>query len=111
MFGPFGHCFACRTVARRLHLPLVPVLPMRLCPVPGPLYAVLLGYKESPVTEARCRFGRGLRELLCSALREHGACVVAASGGPLDLALPVPSSSRPGGAFCGHVHSWSVKAY
>jgi predicted amidophosphoribosyltransferase len=71
--------------------------------VPGPLYAILLGYKESPVTEARCRFGRCLRELLCRALLEHRACLAAVSDGPLDLVLPVPSSSRPGGAPLGRV--------
>jgi hypothetical protein len=71
--------------------------------MPGPLYDVLLGYKESPVTEARGRFGRSLRELLCRSLMEHRACVAAVSGGPLDLVLPVPSSSRPGGAPLGRV--------
>ena len=57
-------CFACRLVARRLGLPLAPVVPVRLCPLPSPLYAVLLGYKESPVAEARLRFGAIVRALL-----------------------------------------------
>jgi hypothetical protein len=81
-----------------LNLPLAPVIPAHLCPVPGPLYTVLMGYKESPVAEARRRF-TGLLEDLCRAfLAAHRACVVTAIGGPVDLVLPVPSSSRPGRA-------------
>ena len=57
-------CFACRVVARRLGLPLAPVVPARLCPLPSPLYTVLLGYKESPVAEARRRFGAIVRALV-----------------------------------------------
>jgi hypothetical protein len=94
--GGFAHCFACRTVSRRLGLPLAPVLPVGLCPVPGPLYTVLLGYKESPVAEARRCFSDRVRQLFGTFLAEHRACVEAALGGPADLVLPVPSSSRPG---------------
>ena len=92
-----AHCFACRLVARRLGAPLAPVVPVRLCPLPGPLYTVLLGYKESPVAEAR------------GALRRHRprSCSTAScsttppasprsAGGPFDLVLPVPSPTAPG---------------
>jgi predicted amidophosphoribosyltransferase len=95
---PFAHCFACRTLARRLRLPLVPVLPASLCPLPGPLYRVLMGYKESPVDEARRQFARRLGELFSVFLTDHRACIEAALGGPVELVLPVPSSSRPGRA-------------
>ena len=54
-------CFACRWVRLHLDLPLAPVFPVRLCPLPSPLYAVLLGYKESPVAEARHRFAPMVR--------------------------------------------------
>ena len=54
-------CFACRWVGRRLGRSLAPVFPVRLCPLPSPLYTVLLGYKESPVSEARRRFAPLLR--------------------------------------------------
>jgi hypothetical protein len=91
-------CFACRTVARWLGLPLAPVVPVRLCPLPGPLYAVLMGYKESPVGEARHRFTPMVRALLDDFLAVHAPCLAVAAGGPLDLVLPVPSTTRPGGS-------------
>ncbi len=91
-----GVCFSCRCVARRLGLPLAPVLPVRLCPLPGPLYTVLMGYKESSVREARLRFSSMVRALFCEFLLAHGSAVRAAAGGTVDLVLPVPSSNRPG---------------
>jgi hypothetical protein len=94
----FAHCFACRAAARLLKLPLAPVVPAHLCPVPGPLYAVLMGYKESPVDEARRRFTRRVLQLFGTFFAEHGDCVIRAVGGEVDLVLPVPSSSRPGRA-------------
>jgi predicted amidophosphoribosyltransferase len=89
-------CFACRSVARRLGFPLAPVLPVRLCPLPGPLYTVLMGYKESPVREARRRFSAIVRTLFCEFLLAEADRVESIAGGRLDVALPVPSSSRPG---------------
>jgi hypothetical protein len=80
-----------------LGLPLTPVMPVRLCPLPGPLYAVLVGYKESPVDEERRRLARRIRQLFAAFFRAHRICVLAATGG-VDLVLPVPSSSRPGPA-------------
>jgi hypothetical protein len=91
-------CFACRWVGRELGLALAPVFPVRLCPLPGPLYAVLLGYKESPVSEARRRFAPMVRALFDGFLRAHAWCLADTAGGPLSLALPVPSSARPGGS-------------
>jgi hypothetical protein len=97
--GPgFAHCFACRTAARLLNVPLAPVIPAHLCPVPGHLYAVLMGYKESPVDDARRRFTRRVLHLFGAFFAEHGTCVTRAIGGAVDVVLPVPSSSRPGGA-------------
>ena len=69
--APYALCFACRVVAARLGLPLAPVLPARLCPLPGPLYTVLLGYKESAVDEARRYFAGLVRALLAAFLAEH----------------------------------------
>ena len=91
-------CFACRWVGQRLDLPLAPVLPVRLCPLPSPLYAVLMGYKEAPVAEARHRFSPMIRQLFDDFLADHAPCVTAAAGGPVELALPVPSTARPHGA-------------
>ena len=96
-------CFACRVVARRLGLPLAPVAPVRLCPLPSPLYTVLLGYKESPVAEARLRFGSMVRALFSSFLVGHGDRLEATIGGRFDLVALVPSTRRPGIAPLGLV--------
>jgi hypothetical protein len=91
-------CFACRLVARRLGAVLAPVLPMRMCPLPGPLYTVLMGYKEAPVAEARARFGPIVRSLAAAFLGAHADCIAALAGGPPQFVLPVPSTARPGGS-------------
>jgi hypothetical protein len=96
-------CFACRTVARRLGLPLAPVLPARLCPLPSPLYTVLLGYKESPVAEARLRFGAIVRALLQAFAAGGRGRLEALAGAPFDLVSLVPSTHRPGPAPLGRV--------
>jgi hypothetical protein len=72
-----------------------------LCPLPSPLYTVLLGYKESPVAEARLRFGALVRALLGTFLLDHGGRLEAMAGGSFDLVLPVPSTHRPGVAPLG----------
>jgi len=78
---------------------LSPVLPAHLCPVTGPLYAVLMGYKESPIHEVRRRLAGRVLEQFAHLFATHRACVVAAmGGGGVDIVLPVPSSSRPGPA-------------
>ena len=64
------------------------------CPVRST--RVLMGYKESPVDEARQRFAGIVAAHFASFFGRHRACVVAALGGEVDLVLPVPSSSRPG---------------
>lgn len=96
--GPDRICFACRLVARRLGAVLSPVLPMQLCPLPGPLYTVLKGYKEAPVAEARDRFGPIVRSLTVAFLHGHAGCIDALAGGRPHFVLPVPSTLRPGGS-------------
>ncbi len=91
-------CFACRSIARRLGVFLAPVFPVRLCPLPSPLYAVLMGYKEAPVREARDRFAPMVRMLVSQYAAAHAPCLAAAAGGALDAVLPVPSTARPSGA-------------
>ncbi len=66
--------------------------------MPGPLYRVLMGYKESPVDEVRRKYSRCVGDTFTGFLTEHVACVFAAFGGAADLVVPVPSSSRPGRA-------------
>jgi hypothetical protein len=56
-----------------------------------------MGYKESPVAEARHRFAAIVRVLSRDVLAARADTLEAAAGGPLDLVLPVPSSLRPGG--------------
>jgi hypothetical protein len=90
-------------VASRLGFPLTPVLPVHLSPVPGPLYTVLMGYKESPVGEARRRFCRRVGHLFAHFFAAHRPCVHAAISGGVDLVLPVPSSLRPGPASLARV--------
>jgi hypothetical protein len=77
---------------------MAPVVPVRLCPLPSPLYAVLMGYKESPVGEARLRYAPMVRALLDAFLAVHAPCVAAAAGGPVRLVVPVPSTARPSGS-------------
>ena len=85
-------------MAFRLGVPLVPVLPAHLCPVPGSLYTVLMGYKEAPVDEARRRFAGRVCHLFADFFVTHRTCLADAIGDGVDLVLPVPSSSRPGRA-------------
>jgi hypothetical protein len=82
----------------RLGLPLATTLPVRLCPLPGPLYSVLLGYKESSVSEVRRRFSAIVSGLLAGFLDAHAPCVALAVGGPVDHLIAVPSTARPGGS-------------
>jgi hypothetical protein len=96
--GGFAQCFACRVVSRRLNRPLAFVLPLRLCPAPGPLYSALMGYKESPVDLVRRRFGGVVAAHFADLLGRHACCVETLLGGPVDLVLPVPSTARPGAA-------------
>jgi hypothetical protein len=73
-------------------------MPGRLCTLPDELYRVLMGYKESPVREARLRYSALVGTLFSAYLRGHRRCLTAVLGGPVDLVLPVPSSHRPGRA-------------
>ena len=83
-------------MGRRLALPLTPVSPIRLCPLPGPLYTVLMGYKESPVPEARARYTPMVLALVDEFFAAHADCL--ARDAPVDLVLVVPSTARPSGA-------------
>jgi hypothetical protein len=64
--------------------------------VPGSLYTVLMGYKESPVDEARCRFTQLVFRLFADFFVTHRRCLAEATAPGVDLVLPVPSSARPG---------------
>jgi hypothetical protein len=97
-------------VARTLGLPLAPVVPARLCPLPGPLYTVLLGYKEAPVAEARLRFAAIVRMVLVSFLRARVNQLAAQAGGPFDVVSVVPSTHRPGPAPLARVEGLGAAA-
>jgi hypothetical protein len=79
------------------------VLPARLCPLPSPLYTVLLGYKESPVAEARRRFGAIARGVLQVFAAGRRCRLEEMAGAPFDLVALVPSTHRPGLAPLGLV--------
>ena len=85
-------------MAHRLGLSLAPVLPAALAPVPGPLYGDLLCYKESSLDEERQRAAGHLACLLRQFLAHHRRCLEDALGGTAQVALAVPSTSRPGPA-------------
>jgi hypothetical protein len=55
-----------------------------------------MGYKESPVSEARARFATMVRDLFDAFFAAHAACLTRHA--PLDLVLAVPSTARPSGA-------------
>ncbi len=55
-----------------------------------------MGYKESPVPEARARFTPMVRDLFDAFFAAHAACL--ARDAPVDLVLAVPSTARPSGA-------------
>jgi hypothetical protein len=55
-----------------------------------------MGYKESPVSEARARFATIVRDLFDAFFAAHAACLTRHA--PLDLVLAVPSTARPSGA-------------
>jgi hypothetical protein len=79
------------------------VVPARLCPLPGPLYTVLLGYKEAPVAEARLRFAGIVRALVHGFVLGQAGRLESLLGGPIDLVTVVPSTRRPGAAPLGRV--------
>jgi hypothetical protein len=64
--------------------------------LPGPLYSLLIGYKESPVAEVRRDFAVLIDGLFTTFLALHKTCVYKLLGGPSTLVLPVPSTTRPG---------------
>ncbi len=97
-------------MARTLGLPLAPVVPARLCPLPGPLYTVLLGYKEAPVAEARLRFAAIVRMVLVSFLRARVNQLASLIGGPFDVVSVVPSTHRPGPAPLARVEGLGAAA-
>jgi hypothetical protein len=79
------------------------VSPVRLCPLPSPLYTVLMGYKESPVPEARARFTPMVRSLFDDFFAAHAACL--AAGGPVGQVpgLSGDVRARFGGCWCDDV--------
>jgi hypothetical protein len=74
------------------------VLPVSLCPLPGPLYSALLGYKELALAEARQRHLPLIDDLFCRFLTQHRRCLESILHGPVDVVLPVPSTRRRGGS-------------
>jgi hypothetical protein len=57
-----------------------------------------MGYKESPVDEARHHFAPIVRHLWCRFVAAHRECLARSAGGSFHLVVPVPSTARPTGA-------------
>jgi len=80
---------------------------MALCAMTDPLYAALIGYKESPVAETRAKSTAVLLHHVAGFLGQHHACVEAAIGGAPDVVVPVPSTHRPDGSPLTHLRGMS----
>ena len=90
-------CFACRSVARRLGLPLAPVVPVRLCPLPEPaLHASCSATRSRRWPRPGCASAPWCARWCAEFLLRHAGLLEATAGGPLDLVLLVPSTRRPG---------------
>ena len=80
-------CFACAGSAAASAAPWLPSFRCDCARCPDPLYTVLLGYKEAPVSETRAALradgaaGRGF-------VGGHAACLASAVGGAFDLVSP-----------------------
>jgi predicted amidophosphoribosyltransferase len=80
---------------------------MALCAVSDPLYAALIGYKESTVSDARARCTAVLVAHAAQFLAAHRVCVEAALNGAPDVVVPVPSTHRPDGPPLAHAEGIS----
>jgi predicted amidophosphoribosyltransferase len=83
-------CHSCTAVLSQVPFPCTSVLPISLYQIPGPLHAVLRGYKEGGSEALHHATWLGL--LLTAFLRLHGPCLT----GPLawDELVVVPSTRR-----------------
>jgi hypothetical protein len=76
---------------------------MGFCTPTDPLYAALIGYKESPMAQTRQKSAALLVDHLARFLAAHHGCLENLLGGVPDLVLLVPSTHRPDGAPLAHL--------
>jgi hypothetical protein len=94
----YGRCFCCATVAARLGMPLVPVVPMTTYRLGDDMHRLLRRYKDSPVPEARHRAVEQCVRLLAAFVDGHRQDIQTRSGGSWDAVVTVPSTTRPEGS-------------
>jgi hypothetical protein len=83
-----GPCFCCRTVARQLRVPLVPLVSVVTAARRGASARRLRAYKDSPVAEHRSEVAAALVDLVRRWLAAGGRV-------PPGTVVTVPSTSRP----------------
>jgi hypothetical protein len=94
----YGRCFCCATVASRLGMPLVPVVPMTTYRLGDDMHRLLRRYKDSPVPEARHRAVEQCVRLLTTFVDGNREDIQTRSGGSWDAVVTVPSTTRPEGS-------------
>ncbi len=87
----FDVCFCCARVRRALRRPLAPIVPISIYRTSSPLHALLRGYKDAPVADARRRFDACLGALTAVFLAGHHACLSSlVPAGYLEVVTLVP---------------------
>jgi hypothetical protein len=76
---------------------------MGFCALTDPLYAALIGYKESPIVQTRLKAGALLIDHVARFFAAHHACLEDLLGGGPDVVVLVPSTHRPDGAPLAHL--------
>ena len=90
-------CLSCSRTTGQVSRPADLVVPISVCEEYGQFHTVLRQYKDGAVEQTRTRFRLQLSALTARFLREHRACMTAATGADFDLVTVVPSSAnRPG---------------
>jgi predicted amidophosphoribosyltransferase len=88
-------CFCCRTTARQLGLPLVPVVILGDYRVGDADHRRLRGYKDGPSAEVRARYRGELVSCLAAWMTVHGGDLVDRTGN-WSVVTAVPSTRRRG---------------
>jgi predicted amidophosphoribosyltransferase len=88
-----AYCFCCAVLLGRLGS-LAPVVPVGVCPVPGPLHHVLRGYKDAPTPQQRRRHCERLAGILSEFVADHGPCLRRGRIAPTRTVLVPPRPHR-----------------
>ncbi len=94
----YRRCFCCATVAARLGMPLVPVVPMTTYRLGDAMHRLLRRYKDAPGAETRQRAVDQCARLLTAFVDGRREDLRTWAGGPWEVVVTVPSSTRPTGS-------------